>query len=120
MNNIIIDIASYLDRDLKSRISVKNLYNTIKSKGWSYFTIDFKNVDFASRSFMDEFYNQFIINNEFNVVLVNLSPDLKKMIVNVASTQYKKKRFRKSFLSKSDIKFESISEANEYLEALSF
>lgn len=121
MSDIIIDIASNIGRDLKSRTAVKSLLLDIRKKNIFSFKIDFKNVDFASRSFMDEFYNQFIANKEIKVDLINLSRDLQQLIESVETTQHKKHIFFKdTFLSKPDLKFESISEANKYLEALHF
>ena len=55
MRDNIIDIAVCIGRDLKSRIAVKNLYDMIQNQNLKDVKIDFRNVNFATRSFMDEF-----------------------------------------------------------------
>lgn len=57
MRDNIIDIAVCIGRDLKSRITVKNLYDMIQNQNLKDVKIDFRNVNFATRSFMDEFYS---------------------------------------------------------------
>jgi hypothetical protein len=69
---------------------------------------------------MDEFYNMFVANEEMNTELINLSPEINAMLDAVKSTQCKHKKSEKIFFRKSDIKFRSISEANNYLEKLPF
>lgn len=120
MKDNIINIAVYIDRDLKSRIAVRDFYDKISSKNLRQVKIDFKNVNFATRSFMDEFYNVFIDNIDINAELINLSPDLKAMLEAVKSTQRRSQKSDKKSSSLSDNKFSSISQVNEYLEELSF
>ena len=55
MRDNIIDITVCIGRDLKSRITVKNLYDMIQNQNLKDVKIDFRNVNFATRSFMDEF-----------------------------------------------------------------
>ena len=82
--------------------------------------IDFRNVNFATRSFMDEFYNVFIANADLNVELINLSPELKAMLDAVKSTQHRPTKSAQRSSSRSDMKFSSISQVNKYLDELSF
>ena len=93
MRQKIIDITSYIGSDLKSRSSVRLLLHEVNKIDNTSLKIDFKNVDFASRSFMDEFYNQFIVNKELDVTLVNVSPELQQLIDSVKSTQNKSKTY---------------------------
>ena len=97
MRNNIIDIAVCIGRDLKSRIAVKNLYDMIQNQNWTQVKIDFRNVNFATRSFMDEFYNVFITNADLNVELINLSPELKAMLDAVKSTQHRPTKSAEKF-----------------------
>jgi len=120
MKNKIIDIAKCIGRDLNSRIVVRDLYDKIINENMTHVIIDFSNVNFATRSFMDEFYNIFVVNTEIYVELINLSSDIKAMLEAVKSTQHRSEKISKKISSTTDIKFTTISEANKFLEALSF
>ena len=52
-----IDIAQLLSPDLKSRMRAKDLRLLVKNSGAKSVVIDFGGVKFATRSFIDEFYN---------------------------------------------------------------
>ncbi len=121
MEEKIIDITAYIGRDLKSRIAVREFRDKISNEQRTTVKIDFRNVNFASRSFMDEFYNIFIANADMNVELINLSAEIEVMLEAVKSTQHRSKKTANKISSNDyDIKFSSISEANKYLEALPF
>lgn len=120
MRETVIDIAAYIGRDLNSRISVRNLYDMILNQNMTDVKIDFRNVSFATRSFMDEFYNVFVANTRVEAELINLSPELKAMLNAVKSTQHMPTKSAKKILPHSDIKFSSISQVNKYLDELSF
>jgi hypothetical protein len=121
MEDKVIDIAAQLGRDLKSRTAVRDLYDKFVNNNWTDAKIDFSNVNFVTRSFMDEFYNIFVANEEMNAELINISPEIKAMLDAVKSTQRKPEKSAKIFFRKSsDIEFRSISEANKYLETLPF
>jgi len=116
MKNNIIDIAAFTGHDLKSRITVRNLYDVILNQNMTNVKIDFRNVSFATRSFMDEFYNLFIANTSVDAELINLSPELNA----IKFTQRKPTESAKKISSHADMKFSSISQVNKYLEELSF
>ncbi len=120
MRDNIIDIAVCIGRDLKSRIAVKNLYDMIQNQNLKDVKIDFRNVNFATRSFIDEFYNVFVENKRVETELINLSPELKAMLDAVKSTQHRPKESAQRSSSCSDMKFSSISQVNKYLDELSF
>jgi aminopeptidase N len=121
MKDKVIDITAYIGRDLKSRIAVREFYDKISNEQRTTVKIDFRNVNFASRSFMDEFYNIFIANADKNVELINLSAEIEAMLDAVKSTQHRAKNSANRISSHhDDIRFSSISEANKYLEALPF
>jgi len=121
MKDKVIDITAYIGRDLKSRVAVREFYDKISNEQRTNVKIDFGNVNFASRSFMDEFYNIFIANANMNVELINLSAEIEAMLDAVKSTQHRAKNSANKISSHhDDIRFSSISEANKYLEALPF
>jgi len=120
MKNNIIDIAAFTGHDLKSRITVRNLYDVILNQNMTNVKIDFRNVSFATRSFMDEFYNLFIANTSVDAELINLSPELNAILNAIKFTQRKPTESAKKISSHADMKFSSISQVNKYLEELSF
>lgn len=122
MNDKVVDITTFAGRDLKSRITVRNLYDSIFDHDDVEMSvkIDFINVNFATRSFIDEFYNVFLNSATIKTELVNVSPEIQEMIKAVKSTQRKTKTaFVKPYMD-SVVEFSSISEANKYLHSLSF
>jgi len=120
MRDKTIDIAAYIGPDLKSRFAVRCLHEKIMAENSEFVMIDFINVIFASRSFMDEFYNVFIANADMKAQLINLSPEIKATLDAVKSTQRRPVKSAKKILSNPDMKFSSISQVNKYLEELSF
>ena len=54
-----IDIAAILSPDLKSRMRAQDLKQYIENSEADAVEFDFQNVNFATRSFIDEFYNLF-------------------------------------------------------------
>jgi len=79
-------------------------------------------VNFATRSFIDEFYNVFLNNADFKVEveLINVSADIQSMFDAVKSTQRNKIPITLKNSSDTIIKLSSISEINNYLSTLSF
>lgn len=85
-----IDISSILSPDLKSRMRAQDLKLMIENSAADYVVIDFKGVKFATRSFIDEFYNLFLKTpeaNAFRVELINVPADIKAMLDAVSRTQ---------------------------------
>lgn len=85
-----IDIAQILSPDLKSRMRAQDLKLFMENSEESSFVVDFANVKFATRSFMDEFYNLFLKNpetNSFRVEITNVPEDIKTMLDAVSRTQ---------------------------------
>ena len=121
MKDKVIDITAYIGRDLKSRVAAREFYDKISNEQRTNIKIDFGNVSFATRSFMDEFYNIFIANVDMNVELINLSAEIEAMLDAVKATQHRPKNSANRISSHhDDIRFSSISEANKYLDALPF
>ena len=67
-----IDITSLLGADLKSRYAVKDLLLYINNTEADSVVIDFAKVKFATRSFIDEYYNvimkKIILNKKENTL----------------------------------------------------
>ena len=89
-----IDIASILSPDLKSRMRAQDLKALIDNSGADAVEMDFHGVKFATRSFIDEFYNLFLKTpdaNTFHVELINVPSDIKAMLDSVSRTQVRAK-----------------------------
>ena len=85
-----IDIAAILSPDLKSRMRAQDLKQLIENSGADAVVIDFQGVKFATRSFIDEFFNLFLKTpeaNVFRVELANVPADIKAMLDSVSRTQ---------------------------------
>lgn len=85
-----IDITEILSPDLKSRMRAQDLKLYIENGGANAVEIDFRNVKFATRGFIDEFYNLFLKTpeaNAFRVELINVPADIKAMLDAVSRTQ---------------------------------
>lgn len=111
-----IDIAQILSPDLKSRMRAQDLRLYIQNTGEKTVTLDFINVKFATRSFMDEFYNLFLKDsqaNAFRVKIVNVPEDIKAMLDAVSRTQVK------TTTVPSDTPEVSFNSVNEMLQFLS-
>jgi len=89
-----IDIAQILSPDLKSRMRAQDLKLLIENSNTDAVEIDFQGVKFATRSFIDEFYNLFMKTpdtNTFRVELTNVPTDIKAMLDAVSRTQVRAK-----------------------------
>jgi len=89
-----IDIAAILTPDLKSRMRAQDLKLMIENSGANAVEMNFQGVKFATRSFIDEFYNLFLKNpedNAFVVELTNIPSDIKAMLDAVSRTQVRAK-----------------------------
>lgn len=120
MNEIIIDITDILSPDLKSRSTVSDLKAYIENLNADIIKIDFANVLFATRSFIDEYYNLFISNNSgFNskeVKTINIPEDIQHIFNAVSQTQFGEKK--DSTPRGTVLSFTSIKELNAYLVSL--
>jgi len=92
-----IDITSILGPDLKSRVAVQDVLTFLNNSEDKDITIDFSKVKFATRSFIDEFYNAFIKDGcAFPVILQNVPEDIAYMIKVVSTTQNKPKQVERA------------------------
>ncbi len=115
----IIDISLFAGSDLKSRATVSKIIAIIDQRYEKSVVFDFSNVKFATRSFLDEFYNAFLKNNDSGVIVevINLSENIASLLESVKSTQNKSKSH--FALSNKVLRFSSVSEVNKYLSTLS-
>lgn len=108
-----IDIAQLLSPDLKSRLRVQDLKLFIENSDVKDVTLDFSGIKFATRSFIDEFYNIFLKNpafNNFKEELVNVPSDIKAMLDSVSRTQVSAK------VIPSESSERSFKDINEFLQ----
>ena len=114
-----IDITKILSPDLKSRTSAQNLDLFIRKSGEESVVLDFTNVKFATRGFMDEFYNRFIKNSDllpYHLEIVNIPKDINRILEIVSNTQSRPNRILENV---NFIKFSSVGEMMDYFDTLS-
>jgi len=113
MNRIYISMV--LSADLKSRSTVNVFYEYIMHNSISDYVVDFTGVHFATRSFIDEFYNVFIKSK--NVKIENVPSDIQLMFNTVDKTQNKEK----PVVVQENIKsFKTVDDLCSYMSALAF
>lgn len=108
-------ITKLMSADLKSRSTVQTLCALLKDYEARDTVIDFTGVHFATRSFMDEFYNVVVLNQGYS--FENMPEDIVRIYNTVKHTQNKEK----GIVSTDDVKFfSSVDDFRRYLSALSF
>lgn len=115
-----IDITDILSPDLTSRNRADDLLLYIRNTQEEEITLDFQHVKFATRSFIDEFYNLFLktpTKLPFKMNLTNIPEDINIMIESVSKTQTKAKTIPASSSVKN---FGSVSELMSYMSTVSF
>ena len=115
-----IDITKILSPDLKSRARVNDLMLFVENCGDNEITLDFRNVKFATRSFIDEFYNIFIKDSSkhlISVQITNVPEDINTMIETVSKTQNKVRTISDTAQVKS---FETVDDFISYLRNVAF
>ena len=85
-----IDITTILSADLKSRYAVNDLLLYIQNTGSESVVVDFAGVKFATRSFVDEYYNVIMKNqSSINIETINIPEDIQVVFDVVQRTQLK-------------------------------
>ena len=113
-----IDIAAILTPDLKSRMRAQDLKLMIENSGANAVEMNFQGVKFATRSFIDEFYNLFLKNpedNAFVVELTNVPSDIKAMLDAVSRTQVRAKVIPSQ---SQEVSFKDVKEFMNYFSTL--
>lgn len=116
-----IDITSILSENLKSRSLVSDLLLYIKNSNYGEVTIDFSKVKFATRSFMDEFYNTFVNDRGklagIKVAFANMPSDIQYMLNVVSRTQTGKKMYEEP--ENTSVKsFKTVGEFTSWMHSL--
>ena len=109
-----IDITEILSPDLKSRMRAQDLKLFVENCKEDV-VLDFCNVKFATRIFIDEFYNLFMKNpsaNTFKVEITNVPEDINTMLETVSRTQT---RVKIIFSHTREMSFENVDDLVNYL-----
>lgn len=112
-----IDITEILSPDLKSRARVHDLELFIQNSGEDVIVLDFSNVQFATRSFIDELYNILLKDpksHPFRIEITNVPEDINAILEAVSRTQVRTKVIPSRIPVKS---FHSVDELVQYLKA---
>lgn len=110
-----IDISRILSPDLKSRNCARDLALYMSNTGEETVTVDFSNVKFATRSFMDEFYNLFLkdsVDRPYRVEITNLPEDINAILESVSRVRTKAKIIPSNIREKT---FKNVDELLDYL-----
>ena len=87
-----IDITRILSQDLKSRLAVNDLLLYIENTESDCVVVDFAGVKFATRSFVDEYYNVIMKNqSSIKIETINIPEDIQTIFDVVQRTQHKEK-----------------------------
>ena len=115
-----IDITQILSPDLKSRNRAQDLSLYVSNTGDDSVMLDFSNVKFATRSFMDEFYNLFLKNPSslpYKVQITNVPEDINTILESVSRTQTKAKIIP---ANTSEQTFKNVDDLLNYLKTASY
>lgn len=115
-----IDITTILSADLKSRARANDLKLFADNCDDNEILLDFRNVKFATRSFIDEFYNLFLkspSDRSYSIQITNVPEDINTMIETVSKTQNKVKTIPETAHVKS---FATVDEFCQYMSGVAF
>ena len=94
-----INIAKEIFCHLTSRGFAHQLRDLILERNLKEVQIDFADIDFAGRMFMDEYYREVHTNPNFKAIPINMAEDFRLMLIAVSHTQHNKADER-DFLNK--------------------
>ena len=114
MKSLRIFIVDVLSPNLQSRTEVKTLAAHIRKMKYERVIIDFTHVQFATRSFIDEFYNVFL--QDENVAIDNVPKDIRQLLDVVEKTQHKSKN---TVTDNTVVRCETLSDVQRLLNSLS-
>ena len=117
---ITVDITEILSPDLKSRNRAHDFALYLTNTGEDEIVVDFANVKFATRSFIDEFYNLFLKTPSelsYRIEITNVPEDINVILESVSRTQTKVKVIPSSTPEKS---FKDVDELLNYLRTASY
>ncbi len=108
-------ISKRLSADLKSRSTVHTLLLSLGNENLDNIVFDFSNVNFATRSFLDEFYNVFI--KEHSAKVDNVPSEIAIILDTVSRTQERQKNIQEEDSVKS---FKTVDDFCSYMSLLAF
>ncbi len=113
-----IDIATLLKPDLMSRVAVTDLLLYIHNTGSESVAVDFAGVKFATRSFVDEYYNVIMKNqSSIKITTINIPEDIQVVFDVVERTQNNPKDIN---LDATVIKCKTFADVQRVFGALQF
>lgn len=113
-----IDITTILSAELKSRYAVNDLLLYIQNTGSESVVVDFAGVKFATRSFVDEYYNVIMKSqSSIKIETVNIPEDIQVVFDIVQRTQNKPKDIN---LDATVIKCKTFADVQRVFGALQF
>ena len=115
-----IDITKILSRDIINRSRARDLKAYIVKQKLAEVELDFKDIKFATRSFIDEFYNLFLKDASslpFKVEITNGPADIQAMITSVSKTQTKVKTIRQT---SNVLNFDNVDDLLKYMSTVAF
>ena len=116
--NTTIDIATLLKPDLMSRFAVADLLLYIQNTGSESAVVDFAGVKFATRSFVDEYYNAIMLNqSSIKIETVNIPEDIQAIFDVVQRTQHKEKDIQ---LDATVVKCKTFADVQRVFSAMQF
>lgn len=98
-----INIAKEIFDHLESRGFARQLRDMIIERNLKEVQIDFADITWAGRSFMDEFYREVYINPNFKATPINMAEDFRLMLEAVSHTQTRKEKLKRTTLKESDV-----------------
>lgn len=117
---MVIDVAKVLSQDIISRSRARGLMAYIVERELTDVILDFKDIKFTTRSFIDEFYNLFLKDASslpFKVEITNVPEDIQAMIASVSKTQTKVKTIRPT---SNVLNFENVDDLLKYMSTVAF
>lgn len=112
----IFNIAHLISQDLMSRPLADDFYVLISHSGEKKIIVDFQDVHFATRSFIDEFYVLYMkySSEGYEISLKNVPYDIQKIFDAVKSTQNQKKMISDDTV----VKTKDIQDFERHMEVL--
>ena len=114
-SDMVIYITKVLSQDIISRSRARDLMAYIVERELIDVILDFKDIKFATRSFIDEFYNLFLKDASslpFKVEITNVPED-----ISVSKTQTKVKTIRPT---SNVLNFENVDDLLKYMSTVAF
>lgn len=109
-----IDLKALFGTSLNTREGAIDLSNLISALNVPLVELDFKEVEFMSRSFADQFYKEKLKlqENHISVYVKNANQEIESILNTVSNTQNKKDR---TFNEIQVIRFKSVNEMSNFL-----